>query len=90
MRGHLGFRVPRAPFLETRLTQFSLSSLEYQDPTKPNPRVTQFSLDTLTYVDPAQNIVKMTHYLNDVLTYTAQQNEPRITLIAIDVLTHNS
>lgn len=88
MRGHLGFRLPRAEFLETRITQLALDELNYQDATQPIAAVTQFLLDNLQYFNSNIPANKITQFTLDALQFTAQQNEPRISRMTMDALTY--
>ena len=88
MRGHLGFRLPRADFLEARITQFLADNLTYTDGTQPTADVTRFLLDSLVYEDNAQPIGRVTTFTVDYLQFVPPQNEPQITSFTVDALTY--
>lgn len=87
MRGHLGFRLPRADFLDARITQFVADNLTYTNNTQPVAVLTQFIADQLQFLI-AQNEPRISQMTVGVLTYTAAREEPRITRLTLDALTY--
>lgn len=88
MRGHLGFRLPRADFLEARVTQLAVDELEYINSAQPIAAITQFNVDDIEYSDPTQPIGALTVFTLDTLIFAQQQNEPRISRMTVDALTY--
>lgn len=85
MRGHLGFRVPRAPYLEAAITQLSLDTIEYFN-NAPIIDLTQLALDTLEYQNVTEPTADLTQFVTSVLTYFPAVAAPRVTQLNVSVL----